>query len=109
MPSLDRTFALYKRQDGPVVIAEQLNFDVTGAIDSSFEINGGIAERRLRLGTCGADGSSQLRALRPEPHPFATATRDGLDHDRVADPVRNAGNRGVWHIEAERLLRARHD
>src|SRR4029079_19080738 len=44
MAALDRAFTLYERHDGPVLVAEQLDFNMPRAHEAAFQINRSVAE-----------------------------------------------------------------
>src|ERR1051325_3026643 len=107
MTTLNRALALDERNDGAVAVAEQLHLDVPRVEDAAFEVDGGIAERRLRLGARRANGARQFPGARDDAHPFAAAAGDGLDHDWIADALGDAGDRRIRHVGTERLLGSR--
>ena len=90
MAPLDRALAFHKRQDGPVDVAEQLHLDVPRVHQAALEVDGCIAERRLRLAAGGAQRARQVRLLGDEAHALAAAAGDGLEHHGIADVPRGA-------------------
>ena len=65
-----------------MVVAKDLDFDVAGVFDQSFDIDTAIAERASGLaGRTFKQGSQVLLAVDPA-HSFSAATGYGLEHDR---------------------------
>src|SRR6185503_11440649 len=93
--ALDRAVALAEVNAVPVPIEEDLDLDVTRALDEPLQDQPLVAERALRL----AAGSRELLAERgwgaDRPHALAAAAGGRLDEDRKADPASSPDERGV--------------
>ena len=98
MAALNRALALDERQHGAVVIAEQLHFDVARRHDAALEIHRAVAERRLRLGTRGAQRARQIRGRRDHAHALAAAAGHRLQHQRIADALGDRQDLGVRRV-----------
>ena len=85
MAALHRALALAERDHGAVLVAEQLDLDVTRPLDVALAEHGAVAERRLRLAPRGLERLGQLRRLADDAHPAPAAARRGLDHQREAE------------------------
>ena len=85
---LDRALALDERDDGAVVVAEQLDLDVPRTGDPALEVDGRVAERGPGLGARGADRVEQRVGGFDHAHALAAAAGDRLDHQRIADAAR---------------------
>src|SRR5262249_17767206 len=62
VPALGRALALAQVDDVAVLVADDLDLDVTGALDELLDIKRAIAEGRLGFGRGGAEGGVHLRA-----------------------------------------------
>src|SRR6266542_4112718 len=101
MAPLDRAVALAERVDPAVRVREHLHLNVPRPLDELLEQNTLVPERRHRdpprLRQCVAQSDLVASAL----HPDATATRDGLDHHRVAHALRGGRERFIALIRIE--------
>jgi hypothetical protein len=79
MAALNRTFALEQMNDVAVVIRQNLDFDVPGALDEPFDVECAVPERRRRLATrlldCGISAGSSRTSFMPMPPPPADGFR----------------------------------
>src|SRR6476620_8216798 len=66
-----------------VRVGEDLNFDMSGTFDDTFDVEGTVAECRRRLAPCSRDELTGLGIRSNEPHAFSTAARRGLDEHRI--------------------------
>ena len=86
MAPLDRALALDERHDGAVVVAEQLDLDVTRARRSAARGRRAVSPNaEPRFGARGADAPSRVVGRLDHAHALAAAAGDRLDHQRIAD------------------------
>ena len=86
---LDR--AVTSSEDGDAsFVPEHLGFDVTWPLEVALVEDGVVAERALRLAPRGCKSVVELHRGADDTHAAATASRCGLDDERVADVVRGA-------------------
>src|SRR5690242_6584018 len=85
MPALDGTLALDERQDGPMMIGEQLHLDVARAQDLTLEKDRWVPKGGARFRTRCPYRRRKVCLAGDGPHALATATRNGLDEQRVSD------------------------
>ncbi len=109
MAALNGALALDERDHGAPLVAEQLHFHVSRTPQAALEIDGAVTERRQRFGPRGTEARGELRRLFNEPHAFAAATGDGLQHERIADLVGEPRDLVRWHVHRQRLARSRYD
>ena len=95
VPSLDGAFALAERDDGAIRVREDLHLDMARADDEAFEQYAVIAESAMGRAPCRRKAIRKLGRLVDLAHPHATATRDRLDQQRVADTLRFGSERRV--------------
>ena len=94
MAALDRALALAEREDGSVLVGEELDLDVARPLDEALAVDAVVAERGLRLAAGRLDRVLELGRIADDPHPAATSSGSRLDHEREADLVRLAGGQG---------------
>ena len=90
MAALHRAVALAEVDRVAVTVGKHLDFDMPRIEDGAFENHVGIAECALRLRLGAAQRAAKILSLRHETH-AATAAGDGLDHQRITQPSRLAG------------------
>jgi hypothetical protein len=78
-----------------VRIGEDLDFDVTRPVDQAFDVQGGIAERGLRLVARPGQRLGNLARLAHHPHALSAAARRRLDDRRETQPPDGTGERPV--------------
>src|SRR5262249_2379066 len=89
MPALQGTVALAEVDSATVAVAENLDFDVTRALEIFFEMDRITAKGGFGFGPRGRKRDRQfVRAVR-DLHAAATAAGRGLDQNRIADPARD--------------------
>jgi hypothetical protein len=86
--ALQRAVALAEMDAVAIGIEQDLDLDVTRALEEPLEDEAVIAERRVGLPSGGRELGRQIRAIPHGPHALAPATGRRLDEDRVADPLR---------------------
>ncbi len=104
--TLDRAVALEKMDDIAVRVAEDLAFDVTGALDELFEIDLVLAEGGLGLALGLGHLADQVLGVADRPHAAAAAAPGGLQHHRIADLLGQSLD--LFRVVRQRLGR-RHD
>ena len=85
--ALDGAIALVEVDDVAVLVAEDLDFDVLGALDVALEEDGGVAEGVLGFGTGLGEEAGELGRFFDDAHAAPAATEGGLDDEREADFV----------------------
>ena len=78
-----------------VRIGEDLDLDVTRAIDELLQIDAGVLEGGLGLGPGRLERGRELRLVAADAHPLAAAAGGGLDQHRIADRSRQPKRLGV--------------
>ena len=84
-----------------MLVAEHLEFDMAGAVDQFFQIDGRVAERVLGFATGGGDGRGQIgpsacSTMRiPLPPPPAVAFTSSGNPSPFAAPISSAIS-GPW-------------
>src|SRR5215472_818694 len=105
MRTLQRAIALAEMSGAAPAVAQDLDLDVPGPIEVTFEVDLAAAEEQSRLVLCDRQQGSQFCDIARYPHATTAAPRSGLDQDRVADFARRRlGCRNIAH----RAARARH-
>src|SRR5690606_26104514 len=89
-----------------VVVREDLDLDVARTLEVLLEVDGAVAEGRLRLPARERPGVAQRRLGMHDAHAAPTAAARGLDDHRVADVARLPYH--LVHVLAQRALRPRH-
>ena len=99
--SLNRAVALSEGLDGALAVGEELNLDVTGALDETLAEDAIVAERRARLAAGRRERRLELLALADGAHAPAATSGGRLDDERQAYLLgrpggkrRNADTRG---------------
>ncbi len=95
MPPLDRAVALTERKGRTVIIGQDLHLDVPRVLQVSLQVDVRAAERTLRRAAAGLKGSRELAGPHGDPHADAAPAGGGLDHHRVADPLRFSNGGGI--------------
>ncbi|MCY1501009.1 hypothetical protein D9M68_350680 [compost metagenome] len=96
-PALQRTFAL-EAVHHALAVAQDLHLDVARLADEAFEVHLAVAESGLRFGGGGGELLAQLGFVVRHADAAPAAAGRGLDHDRVADVLRDFdGGVGVGH------------
>ena len=98
MAPLDRALAFDERQHRSVLVAEQLHLDVPRPRQPSLDVDGGVAECRVRFRARGAHGAGEVRRIENRAHAFAAAARHGFDEQRIADASRERLEFGVGDV-----------
>src|SRR5689334_5359840 len=109
MTTLNRALALHEREDRPVMVTEELDFNVPWAGNAPFEVDARIAECRAGLGTRPANRPEKIIPFDDGPHAFSAATRNGLDEKGKANGIRRLYDVTVRDIVAKRRLRSRNE
>jgi hypothetical protein len=86
------------------VVGQQLHFDVARREDAALEIDRGITEGGAGFRARRPQRAGQLRRVRHHSHALAAAAGDGLEHQRIADPLSNREHVGLRNLVAERIL-----
>ena len=76
--ALDRALPLTEMDDVAVCVAENLDLDVTTAVDVRLDEDGAVAECRLGLTGRGRDRIGEVGDIVDDPHAPATTARSGL-------------------------------
>jgi len=100
--ALQRAVALAQMDGAPGAVAEHLDFDVARRGEIFFEIDGVVAERRLRLHLRLGQRVSELVGRTGDAHAPAAAARRRLDQHRIADL---RGDRRRFRLVADRSRR----
>src|SRR5262245_40441974 len=87
------------------MIAEELDLDMPGTRDATFEVDARVAERRAGFGAGPANRTQQVASLDDRPHAFSAASQDGFNQERIPDRVRGLLDCSVRDIVAKRRLR----
>ena len=90
MAPLDRALALAERDRAAVPVAEQLDLDVSRALEVPLAEHGVVAERGLRLAARRLDRAVELRGGADDSHPAPAPARGGLDENGEAERRRVA-------------------
>ena len=106
--ALDRTFALAEIDHVAMLVAEHLDFDVTGIDDEFFDEDAVVAERRLRLGLGEIETFGDFGGRMRDPHALAAAAGGSLDHDGIADLVGDL-HRMLFVLDDAEMPRHRRD
>ena len=85
MAALDRALALAQMDDVPVAVGEQLDLDVTGALDEALGEDAAVAEARLSLPRCRFERLRQLLGRANNAHAPSAASGRRLDDEREAE------------------------
>ena len=89
MAALDGALALAEIDGVAVLVGEELDFDVAGALDELFEIDLAGAEGARGLVAGRDEGGGQLCRSLDGAHAFAAAAGGGFQHDGIADLLRD--------------------
>jgi len=89
---LHRTVAFVQMQDLPVMITENLDFDMARPLDHLFQITLAVAEGGFRLATAFKHLVFQLIQRQDRPHSAAAAAPACLEHERIADLLGHAAD-----------------
>jgi hypothetical protein len=93
MPPLHRAVTLAERDHPSVSEAEDLHLDVPGPGEIALKQDRRAGEEPLGPRPRGAEATAQLLLVSGRAHADPAAARRGLDHDRIADPVRQGDGR----------------
>ena len=117
MPSLQRTFAFTEMNQVAVLVAENLDLDVAGAVEVFLDVDPRVVKGILRFRSRRAVGGGEFGLRTDETQPLAAPSGGGLEHDREAGLVRDAtgflqafqvvvrpGNDRQARLESERAL-----
>ena len=85
MATLDGALTLAEIEDVAVLVGEELDFDVAGALDEFFEIDLAGAKGARGLVAGGDEGGGQLGWRLDGAHALAAAAGCCLEHDGIAD------------------------
>src|SRR5581483_4222442 len=85
--ALNGTIALAQVNNLPLVVAENLKFDVVGVFDVFLDINPGIAEGFLGFVAGGVVALDEGNVVVGDPHAAPAAAGDSLDHDGIANAL----------------------
>ncbi len=94
--------------DRAVLVPEQLDLDVPGLHDPTFEVDGAVAKGGTSFRARGRNGAKQVLGRFDRPHALATATRHRFDDERITHLGAGSDNLRVGGIGGERLLGPRH-
>lgn len=97
MAALDGTFALVEVEGVPVLVGEDLDFDVAGFGEVFFEDQPVVAKRVEGFAPGRGERFGQVSRRLGDPHAFAPPARGGFDQDRVANP-RGFGGQGGFGL-----------
>ncbi len=104
--TLHRTVALEEMDDGAVLVAEDLDLDVAGALDQLLQVDLVLAEGRLGLALGGGDLLQEARLVADDAHAASAAAPGGLQHDGIADAL-GLGLHDL-HVVGQRIGRRHH-
>ena len=90
-------------------IRQQLHLDVAGPFETAFQIHAAITEGTRRLGLGAAHGIDQGGGVADDAHALATTTRDGLDHQRIANRSGDVDQGGETEVSCQRPIGAGND
>jgi hypothetical protein len=85
VPALDRTVALAEMHDMPTMVGGNLYFYVARLEKIPFQVDGVVAERRLRFRLCGLKRAREIFSLVHDAHAASSSTGRGFDDDGIAD------------------------
>ena len=88
MAALDRAVALEEMQDVAAAVGEDLDLDVTRALQVGLDDDPVVAESRAGLAPGGLERGIEILGPLDHPHALAAAPGRGLDQHRVAGPGR---------------------
>ena len=103
--ALQRAVALAEVNRPALAVAEDLHLDVTRLAQVLLEVDGRVAERRLRLAARGGERVRQVGGAQGDLHAASAAARGGLHQDREADLMADAQ---ALLVGGDRAGRARH-
>src|SRR5688572_504271 len=104
MAALGAAVALAERQEAAVRVRQDLHLDVTRPRHRALDEHALVTERRGGLPPRARERVAQPTLVPDEVHADAPAPRDGLHHDRVADPLRG-GEEGLIALILAALVR----
>ena len=87
--ALDRAVALAQVQHLAVLVGQDLHLDVARVLDERLQVHGAVAERGLRLALRGVIAGDQAGLVARDAHAATAAAGGRLDHDRIADRLRD--------------------
>src|SRR5262245_7435794 len=87
MAALQCAVAVPAVDDASVRVCENLDLDVSRAIDELLEIHAAVLECGLSLNSGCLERGRELRLVMADAHPLAAAAGSGFDEDRIADPA----------------------
>ncbi len=88
--TLNRAVSLIEMNDMPMLVGEDLDFDMLRSIDEFFDEDLVISKRAARFSARRLEGLDEFGLARNGAHPAPAAAARSLDHDRVADLGRHA-------------------
>ena len=88
MPALEGAIAIPAVDDVAVRIGQDLDLDVPRPVDELLEVDAGVLERGLGLGSGRLERGCQGRLIAADPHPLAAAAGGRLDQHGVSDAAR---------------------
>src|SRR6266851_7507104 len=83
MTPLKRTFALAEVNDSSKAVTNELNLNVPGGIDVFLYVDRSVVEAGRRLRSRERKSTCDLIARTDQAQTLASATRSGLQHDRI--------------------------
>mmetsp|Transcript_15979 Transcript_15979/g.37862 ORF Transcript_15979/g.37862 Transcript_15979/m.37862 type:complete len:629 (-) Transcript_15979:82-1968(-) len=104
--ALDGAVTLPQVDRAALAVAEDLDLDVTGAVDEALDENGAVAEGGLRLGGGRLEEGHEVLNLTHDAHALAAATHGRLHDDGQAELLDEV--RQLLHV-GDRAVRAGHD
>ena len=78
-----------------MIVGEDLDFDVARPLDQPLDVQGAVAERRLRLAAGRRRRLVDVASVPRGAHALAAATGRRLDQDGEADRLRRGGDAGI--------------
>src|SRR5262249_58897859 len=89
VPALNRALAFAEREHGPLPVGEQLDLDVTRALQVALEEHAVVSKAGAGLAPRSLDGLRELVAAPHDSHTAAAAARGGLDDERQLIALRH--------------------
>src|SRR5690606_6782500 len=89
MAPLNRALTLAEVDDVAVMVAENLDLDVTRILDVLLDVDVAVAERGLGVALRRLERLGEIRSRADDAHAAPAAARHGLDDDRIAELLRD--------------------
>ncbi len=85
MAALQRTLAFAQVNEVAVLIAQDLDFDVTGTLDEFLQVHLAGAKGTFGFAGCAAQSSGEILGVIHSPHTFSAAAGSRFEQDGIPD------------------------